>query len=430
MSPASTDAAVSNLPPLLACPECDALHVLAPLPGRTVACCRRCGAVLYRARSGTIERARASLLAALPLFVIANLLPFMTLEIEGRDQGSTLLSGAWALWVERHYVLALTVFTVMFLIPTARLLASLWVLDPLTRGRPKPGAARVFREVERLHPWAMMEVYLLGVLVAWVKLRDLADVHMGPALLAFVGVIVLMAAAEALLEPLEVWERLGPQARGDPARLKSSSGLVSCEACRQLVRVVAAPAGTVLHCPRCEAVLHRRKPETIARSWALLVAAVAFYLPANLLPVMRVTWFGRGEPDTILSGVKQLFASGMWPLAAVVLFASILVPVLKILGLAFLLLSVQLESRWRPRDRTRLYRIVEAVGRWSMIDVFMIAILTALVSVGQVATIEPGPGATAFALMVILTMLASHSFDPRLIWDVAGVAHGRPGEDR
>ncbi len=122
--------------------------------------------------------------------------------------------------------------------------------------------------------------------------------------------------------------------------------------------------------------------------------------------------------------MQQLLLAGMWPLAAVVFFASIVVPVLKIMGLAFLLVSVQLRSRFRPRDRARIYRIVEAVGRWSMVDVFMIAILTALVSVGQVATIEPGPGATAFALVVILTMLASHSFDPRAIWDASGDDHG------
>lgn len=414
--------------PLVACSECDALYAMAALPEGAVACCRRCGAVLYRGRRGTVERARALLAAALPLWAVANFLPFMTLDYEGREQGSTLLSGALALWQAGHGLLAAAVFLVMFLIPTVRLLAALWVLDPLARGRPRPASARVFREVERLHPWAMTEVYLLGVLVAWVKLRDLAEVHLGPALFAFVGVIVLLAAAEAVLEPLEVWQRLQPQARGDPGRLAASRNWSACDACRQLVRLPSTTPGVVLHCPRCEAVLHRRRPYAMARAWALLVAATALYVPANLLPVMRVTWFGRGEPDTILAGVRQLIETGMWPLAALVFFASMVVPVLKILGLALLLLSVHLRSRLRPRERTRLYRVVEAVGRWSMIDVFMIAILTALVGVGQVASIEPGRGATAFALVVILTMLASHSFDPRLIWDAVGTDHGRSPE--
>lgn len=395
------------------------------LPRGAVARCRRCAAPLYRTRRGTIGRARGLLYGALPLFAVANLFPFMSLEIEGREQPSALLSGAWALWQDGQWLLALLVFLVMFLIPTAKLLASLYVLEAVARSRPSPGIARLFREVERLHPWAMMEVYLLGVLVAWVKLRDVAEVHLGPALFAFVALIVLLAAAETVLEPFEVWERLAPQARGDPKRLARRRDWLACEHCHQLVRIPPRARDIALHCPRCEAELHRRKPQALARSWALLLAAAALYLPANLLPIMRVTWFGRGEPDTILSGVQQLLLAGMWPLAAIVFFASIVVPVLKIVGLAFLLISVQMQSRFRPRDRTRLYRVVEAVGRWSMVDVFMIAILTALVSIGQVATIEPGPGATAFALVVILTMMASHSFDPRLIWDSRGEDHGR-----
>jgi paraquat-inducible protein A len=136
-----------------------------------------------------------------------------------------------------------------------------------------------------------------------------------------------------------------------------------------------------------------------------------------LLPVMTVTSFGKGEPDTILSGVKLLIDAGMWPVALLVFFASITVPVLKIICLTYLLITVQRRSHWRPRDRTALYRVVEAVGRWSMVDVFMISSLVALVNLGTIATIVPGPGANAFAAVVILTMIAAMTFDPRLIWD-------------
>jgi paraquat-inducible protein A len=170
-------------------------------------------------------------------------------------------------------------------------------------------------------------------------------------------------------------------------------------------------------CPRCGAALHRRKPHSVARTWALLIAACILYVPANLLPVMTVTSFGQGEPDTILSGVKVLIQAGMWPVALLVFFASITVPVLKIVALTWLLISVQRRSRWRPRDRTVLYRVVESVGRWSMVDVFMISILVALVNLGAIASILPGPGAIAFASVVILTMIAAMTFDPRLIWD-------------
>ena len=132
---------------------------------------------------------------------------------------------------------------------------------------------------------------------------------------------------------------------------------------------------------------------------------------------MTVTMSGRGEPDTILSGVKELLLGGMWPLALLVFFASITVPVLKLLVLTYLLLSVQFKSRWRPRERTILYRLTESIGRWSMIDIFVIAILVALVKLGSLATIDAGPGAVAFGGVVVTTMFAAMSFDPRLIWD-------------
>ena len=156
------------------------------------------------------------------------------------------------------------------------------------------------------------------------------------------------------------------------------------------------------------------------RAWALMITAIVLYIPANVYPVMTVISFGSGSPDTILSGVKELALAGMWPLALLVFFASITVPVLKIVGLAILLITTQRGSHWRLRDRTVLYRIVESVGRWSMIDVFMISILVGLVRLGAIATIEPGIGAIAFAAVVITTMIAATCFDPRLMWDAAG----------
>jgi paraquat-inducible protein A len=195
------------------------------------------------------------------------------------------------------------------------------------------------------------------------------------------------------------------------------SGLMSCHACHLLSPVLPPLSEGEAICPRCEAPLHLRKPDSISRTWALLIAAYILYVPANLLPVMTVISFGKGEADTILSGVKELIHAGMVPIALLVFFASITVPVLKLLALTYLLLSVQYKSQWRPRERTKLYRMTEIVGRWSMIDIFMISILIALVKLDAVATIEPGPGAISFAAVVILTMFAAMSFDPRLIWD-------------
>ena len=160
-----------------------------------------------------------------------------------------------------------------------------------------------------------------------------------------------------------------------------------------------------------------RDSNSISRTWALLIAAYILYVPANLLPVMTVISFGKGEADTILSGVEALIHAGMWPIALLVFFASIIVPVTKLLSLTYLLLSVHYKSQWRPRERTVLYRITEVIGRWSMIDIFMISILIALVKLEAVATIEPGMGAISFAAVVIITMFAAMGFDPRFIWD-------------
>jgi paraquat-inducible protein A len=150
----------------------------------------------------------------------------------------------------------------------------------------------------------------------------------------------------------------------------------------------------------------------------LLLAAAICYIPANVLPIMTVISFGEGQPDTILSGVKALIEVKMYPVAVLVFVASIFVPILKVGVLSYLLVSVHRRSRWRPRQRTLLYRITEAIGRWSMLDIFMISILAALVKLDALATIEPGPGAVFFAAVVILTMIAAAAFDPRLMWDV------------
>lgn len=200
----------------------------------------------------------------------------------------------------------------------------------------------------------------------------------------------------------------------------AKASLVLCLACHKLVRARPLPAGYHAHCPRCAARVYGRKPNSLARTWALTLSAYLLYIPANVLPVMTVVSMGHDEPDTILSGVKALIVAGMWPLALLVFFASITVPVLKLVVLTYLLLSVQRKSHWRPRDRTVLYRLTEAVGRWSMIDIFMISILVALVKLGSIATIEPGAGAVAFAAVVVITMFAAMSFDPRLIWDALG----------
>jgi len=196
----------------------------------------------------------------------------------------------------------------------------------------------------------------------------------------------------------------------------ASLGLSGCSVCGQLNRVVASDS----LCRHCGMRLTTRKPNSLVRSWAFLLAAVILYIPANLYPVLESRTVAGDESDTILQGVVLLWRSGSWPLALLVFFASIVVPLLKLLAMTLLLVSVHARWTWRLHERARLFRLLEFVGRWSMLDIYVVAFLVALVRLRSLATMDAGPGALAFGAVVMLSMLAAQSFDPRLLWDSAG----------
>ena len=193
------------------------------------------------------------------------------------------------------------------------------------------------------------------------------------------------------------------------------AGILICTECHELNKQVADSDEQT--CTRCGALVHARRPNSLARTWALLITAAIIYIPANVLPIMTVSSLGQGDPSTIMSGVIQLVQHGMIPIAAVVFIASILVPTFKLVGIALLLFSVQRRQPLSARQRIWMYRFIEFIGRWSMLDIFVIAILVAVVNFGRLASVEANLGAIAFATVVILTMLAAVTFDPRLIWD-------------
>lgn len=196
-------------------------------------------------------------------------------------------------------------------------------------------------------------------------------------------------------------------------------GVIGCHACGLVCRAPAADADA--SCPRCHAALHRRKPASLTTSTALLITAAILYIPANVLPMMDTTNISEKRSDTIVSGVLQLWDIGSWDLALIVFVASVLVPILKIVILGVLLLSVHRRLSWDRLEQTRLYRFIEFIGRWSMLDIFVVALLISLVQFDNLGEVRAGPGAIAFGAVAILTMLSSLTFDPRLIWDT------RPG---
>lgn len=193
----------------------------------------------------------------------------------------------------------------------------------------------------------------------------------------------------------------------------SQLNLVLCHTCGK-----ACDASQALHeCDRCGAPLHARKPNSLTRTWAYLIAALVFYIPANVLPVMNTQMLGEGEDSTIMSGVIEFASHGAWDIALIIFIASIAVPATKFVALGLLLMTVQRGSTWAQRERSKLYRFVELIGYWSMLDVLVVALVAALVKFQALGDIEPRPGILFFGLVVVFTMLAAMSFDPRMIWE-------------
>lgn len=427
-------AATRSEPELRECHGCGLVQSIpAMIPG-TAARCGRCDTVLRRAHRDPLERSLALNLAALILLVVVCTATLMTVEKAGITHSADLFSGPDELARRGMAILALAVVVTTAAAPLLRLLATLYVLAALHTSRPARHLARVFAWRQRLAPWAMIDVLVLGVFVAYVKLGDVVRISLETGVYALLVLMVVLVWADSVLDRQDVWHAIDrlvgpPDPAPEPIRAELS-GRIGCQTCGWVVR---APEGS--SCPRCLSQLHARKPQSIARTWALVIAAAILYLPANLYPVLTVQQLGAGAPSTILGGVRELIASRMYPLAALVFVASVAVPLLKIVGLAGMLVLTQ---RRRPEwieDRTRLYHVVRWIGRWSMIDIFMESLLGALVHFGSVITIEPGMGATAFCGVVVLTMVAAETFDPRLMWDRArgfreagaGRASTRPG---
>ena len=394
---------------IIACHECEHLYRYEPIEPGAKANCSYCGALLYRNVPNSLVRSLALYISALILFLIANYYPFLSLKLGGRVEQNILISGGLALYKLGMGELGLLIFLTSVGFPFITIVGMLYLIIPLRFGYLPKGAAPVYRVINAIAPWSLVSVFMLAVLIAFVKLQDIAEVLPGTAAYALSVLLVVYTAARASFDPRLLWSH--------PAfprtNVTGASTILNCHTCGLLTD---ADAGHQV-CPRCQTPLHHRKQNSLERTWALLASASILLIPANVYPVMTVIRFGQGAPSTILGGIMHLIESGMWGLAMIVFVASIVVPILKLVVLSVLLISVQKGWSWRPRDRTLLYRITEVVGAWSMVDIFLVGLLSALVSLDALSTIRPGIGANFFAGVVILTMFAAHSFDPRLIWD-------------
>jgi paraquat-inducible protein A len=399
------------------CRDCGLFHPMPELAPGEAAHCSRCGALLRHRHDRSLRLPLVCLAAAGVLFLMALYLPLMGVHAFGHGARTTLLDASDSLFSHGAWPLGVLVLGTLVVAPAVQILGlALVLIGVLGRHEPHPHLAALFGWLLVLRKWAMPEVFLIGAFVAYTRLASMADVDVGLSVVAVAGVMLAMVGVEASLDRQTVWSRLAWRV---PLRARPiDAKILGCDVCR-----LAQYGHDGDRCARCFQRLEERKKDSMRRTASLVFAAAILYVPANLLPVMTATRLGHGGPSTILNGVVELFSTGMWPLGLIVAMASFAVPLLKLVALGVMLFMTHRGSQNRLVARTRLYRVVEAIGRWSMIDIFVLAVLVALVRLGALASVEPNAGATAFASVVLLTMIATESFDPRLMWDAAHAPH-------
>jgi paraquat-inducible protein A len=423
-------------PQLRECMGCGLFQIMPALGPEMRADCARCGTALRRTRVEPMSHTLALSAAALVLFAILWLAMLMKVSTAGIVHATTLESGPLELVDRGLWPVALAVAFTTAIAPVVKFAGTLYVLIGLRLRRMPPNLRGVFLFARRMGNWAMLEVLLLGVFVAYTKLGDLVTIELGPAVYALGLLTIVTVWADTALDPDAVWEEIErrgqthapmPLPVADAAAFDVRPGSASCEGCN----LVCVPAEHDGRCPRCGSKVHERKPDSLTRTWAFVISGAVLYIPANVYPVLTVIQLGAGQPSTIMGGVQELLASQMYPLALLVFFASVMVPMFKLLGLASMLMATMMVTTQAGagvllRQRTRLYFIVAWIGRWSMVDIFMESLLGALVQFGRAVTIEPGMGALAFCAVVFITIFAAEAFDPRLMWDAAARNAHRP----
>ena len=420
-------------PQLRECPGCGLFQIVPAMAANMRSDCERCGTPLRATRADPTGHCLALTFTSLVLFAILWLSMLMKVSTAGIVHETTLLSGPAELVRHGLWPLAIAVSFTTALAPLIKFAGTLYVLVGLRMRTVPPNLRGVFLISRRMGTWAMLEVLLLGVFVAYTKLGDLVTIELGPAVYALGVLTVVIVWAELALDPQAVWEEI--ERRGQThapmpplAPVEYRPGAAGCEECN----LVCVPAEHDGRCPRCGARIHERKPDSLSRTLALVIAGAVLYIPANVYPVLTVIQLGAGQPSTIMGGVEELVSSKMYPLALLVFFACVLVPLFKLIGLIGMISATALAGTAEKagvllRQRTRLYFIVAWIGRWSMVDIFMESLLGALVQFGRAVTIDPGMGALAFCAVVIVTIFAAEAFDPRLMWDAAGRNPHRQG---
>jgi paraquat-inducible protein A len=344
--------------------------------------------------------------------LLAFALPMSSVVLPtGRFALSDLFTGPALLEEQGAWVLSAAVLSTLMILPVVHFASPILMAVACAIGRVPTALRRLFARQEMLRMGAMVDVFVLGAMIALVRLRAWLDVRLELSLLALVGVVCCSLAKDAVFDAGAFWRRVPLR---DREQASPGSTLIGCTGCGLVLRT---SEGT--RCPRCDGALHRRTPSSISRTLAWVVGAAIFVLPANMLPIMAVSKLGRGGEKTILGGTFELAERGFLGLALIVFVASILVPILKLATLSLLLHTAARGRTTGLRWRTRAFRFVARIGRWSMVDIFATATLVATARFGWFGSVLPEGGAAAFCAVVLLTMIAAETFDPRLMWDRA-----------
>ena len=362
-----------------------------------------------------LDVALACSATTLLLLIPATFEPFLTTSAFGVTRSSILPSSAFALWQEGWPLLGIVFFLFVLLFPPMRFAALAAVLLTIRVGGRPRWLGSVFRLANALQTWAMLDVFFLGMAVAYVRLHVSILVTIDTGALCFVAAAVLSLIARAALDKKRVWRLISPDA---DSRVAGSS--IVCLSCDLLVSKELERD----RCPRCGAALRARRPDSISRTIALLIAAVLLYFPANLYPIATVPIDVTPTAYTVFGGIIDLSKSRLIGLALLVFCASFAIPILKMVGLSWCAVSSMRGSDRRLIGKTRVYRLIEEIGRWSMIDPFTIACFIPVMDFNSLLYGRAGPAATPFAAVVILTTLAVKCFDPRQMWDRAGRGSG------
>ncbi len=394
----------------IGCPDCGALQATpAAVAGARVISCAVCGSELERTTGRSLDAALACSAATLLLLFPANLLPFLTTSVFGVSRHSRLISSAAAMWSDGWAALGVVIALFVVVLPFARFGLLTAVLGSLKLGRRARWQGPAFRWANGLQQWAMLDVFLLGLLVCYERLRATIDVDVGVGAQCFIAAGVLTLLTRATLDKAAVWRLIGDDATGE------AGARVSCLACNRLEP--AAREGQP--CGRCGLKLEAREPESVVRALALTGAGVLLYIPANVYAIATLPIGLTPTKYNVLEGVKDLAQAGLLGLALLVFTASFAIPFLKLAGLGWCLSSVLRRSPDRLRLKTKAYRMVEEIGRWSMVDPFVIACFVPVMQYNSLIYGRAEPAAPFFTGVVVLTMIAARAFDPRLMWDAA-----------